>query len=325
MTHSTEKLINMIENKISSLPLNQEPQTLFEPIQYILSLGGKRIRPLLTLMASNLFSDDTEVALNAAIAIEVFHNFTLLHDDLMDKSDMRRGKQTVHKKWNPNTAILSGDAMLIEAYKYIAKVPVDVLPEALNLFTQTSMEVCQGQQYDMDFEERDDVSVEEYIAMIRLKTAVLVGCSLKMGALAANSSKQDADYLYDFGINIGLAFQLKDDLLDVYGETAKFGKKLGGDILNNKKTFLLIKALELSNKDQNEELNKWISLEKFDNDEKINAVKNIYNELNLKSIAESLMKKYYLAALNSLSAVSVADDKKTELTYLAESLMYREL
>lgn len=325
MIHNTEYLINKIEDAIKSMPLSEEPQSLYEPIQYILSLGGKRVRPLLTLMASNLFTNEVDVALSSAMAIEVFHNFTLLHDDLMDKSNMRRGQPTVHKKWDANTAILSGDAMLIEAYKYIANVSPDVLPQTLSLFTKTSMEVCEGQQYDMDFEERNDVSVDEYIAMIRLKTAVLLGCSLKLGAIVSKSSDEDSDNLYEFGINIGLAFQLKDDLLDVYGESAKFGKKLGGDILNNKKTFLLIKALELSNDNQRKELQEWITAEVFDNSEKIAAVKKIYDELNLKKVAEDLMKKYYLAALNSLSAVSVSEERKKELIYLADSLMNREL
>lgn len=325
MIHNTEYLINKIEDAIKSMPISEEPKSLYEPIQYILSLGGKRVRPLLTLMAANLFTNDVNVALSSAIAIEVFHNFTLLHDDLMDKSNMRRGEPTVHKKWSANTAILSGDAMLIEAYKYIANVSPDVLPQTLSLFTKTSMEVCEGQQYDMDFEERNDVSVDEYIAMIRLKTAVLLGCSLKLGAIVSNSSDEDSDNLYDFGINIGLAFQLKDDLLDVYGESAKFGKKLGGDILNNKKTFLLIKALELSNDNQRKELQDWIKADVYDDSEKISAVKKIYDALNLKKVAESLMKKYYLAALNSLSAVSVSEERKKELIYLADSLMNREL
>lgn len=325
MIHNTEYLINKIEDAIKSMPLAEEPQSLYEPIQYILSLGGKRVRPLLTLMASNLFTNEVDVALSSAMAIEVFHNFTLLHDDLMDKSNMRRGEPTVHKKWNANTAILSGDAMLIEAYKYIADVSPEVLPKALSLFTKTSMEVCEGQQYDMDFEERNDVSVDEYIAMIRLKTAVLLGCSLKLGAIVSNSSDEDSNNLYDFGINIGLAFQLKDDLLDIYGESAKFGKKLGGDILNNKKTFLLIKALELSDDIQRKELQSWITAEVYDDSDKIAAVKKIYDALNLKKVAENLMKKYYLAALNSLSAVSVSNERKKGLIYLADSLMNREL
>ncbi len=324
MIHSSEHLIDLIEKTIQNTDFNKQPHTLFKPIEYILSLGGKRIRPLLTLMANNLYTDNVEYALSSAIGIEIFHNFTLLHDDLMDKSDMRRGKLTVHKKWDANTAILSGDAMLIEAYKELTKADAKVLPEVLDLFNQTSTEVCQGQQYDMDFESRTDVSVDEYIEMIRLKTAVLVGCSLKMGALHAKATNEDANNLYDFGINIGLAFQLKDDLLDVFGDTAKFGKKIGGDILNNKKTYLLIKALEISNDTQKEALIEWIEKEEYDNDEKIKAIKNIYTELNIKSITENIINKYYIAALKSIEAVNVEEKRKRNIIELAESLMHRE-
>lgn len=324
MIHSIEHLTKQIEETIEKINFKENPRTLYSPIEYILSLGGKRIRPLLTLMAANLFSDNIEGALDSAIGIEVFHNFTLLHDDLMDKSDLRRGKETVHKKWNSNTAILSGDAMLIEAYKYISKVSHQHLSETLSLFNQTAMEVCQGQQYDMDFESRTDVTVEEYIEMIRLKTAVLLACSLQIGAMVANASKEDAKHLYDFGINIGLAFQLKDDLLDVYGDSGRFGKPIGGDILNNKKTFLLIKAYELSNDEQRKTLDKWINADKFDSDEKIDAVKNIYNELNLSFESDSLIKKYYLAAQKYLSSVSIPEERKVQLYKLTDLLMNRE-
>ncbi len=324
MTHSFNYFVDKIDRVITSTKFDQEPDTLFEPIEYILSLGGKRVRPILTLMAHNLYTDNFDEALKCAMGIEVFHNFTLLHDDLMDKSDMRRGKPTVHKKWDANTAILSGDAMLIEAYKYVSGVSVDILPEVLSLFTKTAMEVCIGQQHDMDFEKRTDVSVDEYLEMIRLKTAVLIGCSLKMGAITARTSSDDADNLYEFGINLGLAFQLKDDLLDVYGDTSKFGKKIGGDIINNKKTYLLIKAFEESDEEQKKELSEWTQKTEFDNDEKISAVKNIYDKLNIHSITDELIKKYYLAALESLNKVSVDDSKKQELSKLAQTLMHRE-
>lgn len=324
MIHSIEHLTKQIEETIERINFEVNPKTLYSPIEYILSLGGKRIRPLLTLMAANLFSDNIEGALDSAIGIEVFHNFTLLHDDLMDKSDLRRGKETVHKKWDSNTAILSGDAMLIEAYKYISKVSHQHLPETLSLFNQTAMEVCQGQQYDMDFESRTDVTVEEYIEMIRLKTAVLLACSLQIGAMVANASKEDAKHLYDFGINIGLAFQLKDDLLDVYGDSGRFGKPIGGDILNNKKTFLLIKAYQLSNEEQRKTLDKWINADKFDSEDKINAVKNIYNELNLSFESDNLIKKYYLAAQKYLSSVSIPEERKVQLYKLTDLLMNRE-
>lgn len=324
MIHSVNYLNRKIEKNIDELAFDQNPNSLFEPIKYILSLGGKRIRPLLTLMSANLFSDNVDIAIKSAIGIEIFHNFTLLHDDLMDKSDLRRGKETVHKKWNSNTAILSGDAMLIEAYKYISDTKLEFLPEVLALFNKTAMEVCKGQQFDMDFEKRNDVTVEEYIEMIRLKTAVLLACSLKMGALLSDASHEDATQLYDFGINIGLAFQLKDDLLDVYGDTEKFGKAIGGDILNNKKTFLLIKAYELSNEQQKNELDRWVFAKQYKDEEKIYAVKNIYNELNLKIVSDNLINKYYLSALKSLSRVKVSEERKKELYQLTESLMLRE-
>lgn len=322
--HQATTLEERVNNTIENISLNEEPSTLFDPMRYILSLGGKRLRPLLTFMAASLFDKNEEAAKNVAIAIELFHNFSLLHDDVMDRSDMRRGHPTVHKKWDDNRAILSGDAMLIEAYKYIADVPKNKLPEVLHLFTKTAMEVCKGQQYDMDFEKRFDVTEDEYLEMIRLKTGVLIACALKLGAIVADAPASDASLLYDFGINIGLAFQLKDDLLDVYGDPKTFGKNTGGDIVCNKKTYLLIKALKLSDKKQSAELHKWLSAKEFDRDEKIDAVKNIYNDLNLKIISENLIEKYYLAALDCLSAINVANEKKQELIILSENLMYRE-
>lgn len=324
MIYSAQTLEEKINKTIEEIPLNREPITLFEPIHYILSIGGKRLRPVLTLMGANLFNDDIDTAKSVAIGIELFHNFSLLHDDVMDRSDMRRGQPTVHKKWNDNTAILSGDAMLIEAYNYISDVSAELLPTVLKLFSTTAMEVCEGQQYDMDFEERMDVSEAEYLGMIRLKTAVLTACSLKMGAIVAEAPSSDADHLYEFGINLGLAFQLKDDLLDVYGDPKIFGKKIGGDIVNNKKTYLLIKALKQSAPEQEKELMKWINAAEFNSEEKIEAVKNIYDDLNLKTISENLIEKYYLAALDCLSAIHVADARKKELITLSENLMYRE-
>lgn len=324
MIYKPATLSGKIDKAILKLPLKNEPQTLFEPMQYILSLGGKRLRPLFTLMATNLFSDDIKQSISPAVAIEVFHNFSLLHDDLMDRSDMRRGQLTVHRKWNDNVAILSGDAMLIEAYKQIAKVPQAVLPEILELFSTTALEVCQGQQFDMDFESRMDVTESEYIEMIRLKTAVLLACALKIGAIIAKAPIQDIDLLYQFGINIGLAFQLKDDLLDVYGDSKTFGKKIGGDILCNKKTFLLIKALKNAKGKQKKELERWITATDFDPELKIKEVTNIYNELNLKQISESFIEKYYLAALDCLSGIDVVDERKKMLLSLSENLMYRE-
>ncbi len=324
MLYSVDSLSKKIEEAIRDISFDLKPKSLFDPISYVLSVGGKRVRPLLTLLATDMFGKEVDKSMKPAIGIEIFHNFTLLHDDLMDKSDMRRGMSTVHKKWDANTAILSGDAMLIESYKYVASAPPVMLPEILELFSKTAMEVCQGQQLDMDFEKRDNVTETEYIEMIMLKTAVLLACSLKMGAILANAPNRDAELLYNYGINIGLAFQLKDDLLDVYGNSKTFGKNIGGDIVSNKKTYLLIKALKTSNEKQHAKLLKWISAEKFDKNEKIESVKNIYNELNLKLISENLIEKYYLAALDCLSSVNVADERKKELILLSENLMYRE-
>ncbi|MCE5205306.1 MAG: polyprenyl synthetase family protein [Porphyromonadaceae bacterium] len=315
-----EKIAEAIDNVFTE----SQPRTLFDPAKYTLSLGGKRLRPLLTLMAADLFDKASDDVIDAALAIEIFHNFSLLHDDLMDKADLRRGHPTVHKKWDQNSAILSGDAMVIEAYRYIAKVPKSQLREVIDLFSTTAMEICQGQQYDMDFEKRMEVSESEYLEMIRLKTAVLIGCALKIGAIIAGASCRDADCLYEYGINIGLAFQLKDDLLDVYGNPETFGKKIGGDILCNKKTFLLIKAIKNSENSQREALKKWILASDFDPDAKIIFVKNIYDELNLKVITENLIEKYYLASLDCLSSVSVSEDRKKDLIELSENLMYRE-
>jgi geranylgeranyl diphosphate synthase type II len=323
MTYSISDLENRIHDAIKKIPLDLSPQALYDPIRYVLSCGGKRLRPILTLMATNLFSDDVGLSLSPAVGIEIFHNFTLLHDDLMDRADMRRGNPTVHKLWGNNAAILSGDAMLIQAYTYIADVPPAMLPEVLSLFSETAMGVCQGQQYDMDFEKRMDVTEAEYMEMIRLKTAVLIACSLKIGAILGNASPFDSDLLYRFGIHIGMAFQLKDDLLDVYGDAETFGKNIGGDIVCNKKTFLLIKALENSNPSQRKELDKWFTAKDVDPASKINAVKNIYDELNLKAISESLIEKYYLSAFDCLSNLPVADARKNELLLLADNLMQR--
>lgn len=324
MIYTSAELENKINLAIAELNFRKEPDSLFAPIKYILSLGGKRLRPILAYMATNLFTDDIEQTTSAAIAIEMFHNFSLLHDDLMDNASLRRGQPTVHLKWNANTAVLSGDVMLIDAYNYIVKVPEDVLPDILAVFTTTAMQVCEGQQYDLDFEQHLDVKESEYIEMIRLKTAVLLAASLKIGALLGGASKEDVERLYDFGINIGLAFQLKDDLLDVYGDTQSFGKEIGGDILSNKKTFLLIKALENSNEENNATLQKWLSAENFDTDAKINAIKKIYDGLNLDSITDKLIQKYYLAGLNCLSEVNVSEGRKRELLIYTNNLMNRK-
>ncbi|MBK5720265.1 polyprenyl synthetase family protein [Dysgonomonas sp. Marseille-P4677] len=319
--YTFDEILDIVNSNINTIKYKNAPQSLFEPITYILSLGGKRVRPALALMSYNLYKDDIEKVIPIALAVEVFHNFTLLHDDLMDRADMRRGKPTVHIKWNDNTAVLSGDAMLIEAYKEIAKIESAYLPEVLDLFSVTATEICCGQQYDMEFEQRIDVSIPEYLEMIRLKTAVLLACALKEGAIVAGASKADAENLYNFGINVGLGFQLKDDLLDVYGESSSFGKKIGGDILCNKKTFLLINAL--SDESAREELMNWINKVDFEETEKIKAVTDIYNKLGLKQKSEDLINDYYKEALICLDKVSVDKAKKAELYELAESLMTR--
>jgi geranylgeranyl diphosphate synthase type II len=319
--YTFEDVLGIVNNEISKTEYNIDPQSLFEPITYILSLGGKRVRPALTLMSYNLYKADVVRVVPVALAIEVFHNFTLLHDDLMDRADMRRGKPTVHIKWGDNTAVLSGDAMLIEAYKEIAKVDSEYLKPVLDLFSVTATEICCGQQYDMEFEQRMDVTIPEYLEMIRLKTAVLLGCALKEGAIVAGASDADANNLYDFGINVGLGFQLKDDLLDAYGDSTNFGKRIGGDILCNKKTFLLINALEDSA--SKGELMEWINKTNYSEEAKIKAVTAIYDKLNLKQKSEELINRYYKEAIGCLSKVNVDRGKKKELYSLAENLMSR--
>jgi len=322
---SFNEITQLVTSELEQLTWNKEPRGLYEPIGYVLSLGGKRIRPALTLMACNLFSDDVQPAMNTAIGLEIFHNFTLLHDDIMDKADVRRGQQTVHKKWDDNTAILSGDVMQIASYQFIAKTPINYLKPVLDLFSQTAAEICEGQQYDVDFEQRDVVKGEEYLEMIRLKTAVLLGCALKTGALIGGAGEADAQSLYDFGIHIGLAFQLKDDLLDVYGDEATFGKKIGGDILCNKKTYLLIHALELATGDKANELQKWLHITDHNlANEKIKAVTSLYDQLGVKSICEDKMQFFYSKAVANLENVTVLENKKQELRNLAEKLMFRQ-
>ncbi|MEI6754259.1 MAG: polyprenyl synthetase family protein [Paludibacter sp.] len=319
-----DEIQDIITSELDQLNWSKEPHVLYEPIGYVLSMGGKRIRPALTLMACNLFQDDVQPAVNTALGIEVFHNFTLLHDDIMDRADVRRGRPTVHKKWNDNTAILSGDVMQIAAYQFIAQTPAAYLKPVLDLFSQTAAEICEGQQYDVDFEKREKVKAEEYLEMIRLKTAVLIGSALKCGAWIGGAGEEDAQNLYDFGINIGLAFQLKDDLLDVYGDEATFGKKIGGDILCNKKTYLLIHALELAISDTKKELNNWLNIsdEKF-SDKKISSVTKIYNQLGVRTICEDKMLEFYTKAVANLDKVRVSDTKKQELRNLAVKLMSR--
>ena len=322
--YTFNEVLSIVNTEIEQINWKRVPTGLYEPIEYILSLGGKRLRPAITLMSYNLYADDIMPAVKPALGLEVFHNFTLLHDDIMDRADMRRGKPTVHKKWNDNTAILSGDVMQIEAYKLIAGTPVEHLKVVLDLFSKTATEICEGQQLDMEFESRTNVTADEYIEMICLKTAVLLAAGAQIGAILGGGSDEDAANLYNFGNAIGLAFQLKDDLLDVYGNESNFGKKIGGDILCNKKTYLLIHALKKAEGNDAEELKFWLNNDdKSLETEKIAAVTAIYNRLNIRKICEEKMEYYYREALESLGKVQVADDKKEELRKLAAKLMSR--
>ena len=263
-TYSASQLLEKINTYLQEMPYSRPPKGLYDPIEYELSLGGKRIRPVLMLMAYNLYKEDVETILPQAAGLETYHNHTLLHDDVMDKADMRRNKPTVHRVWSENAAILSGDAMLILAYRLMAECPEVKLKEVLDIFTRTTMEICEGQQWDMEFETRLDVTVDEYIEMIRLKTSVLLAAALKIGACLAGASKEDADLLYDFGVSMGLAFQLQDDWLDVYGDPKVFGKNIGGDILCNKKTYMLITALAQADEEHKVELQRWLSAEEYE-------------------------------------------------------------
>lgn len=322
---TASQVLDKINNHIAEIPYVRTPKGLYAPVEYVLSLGGKRIRPVLMLMAYNLYREDLSAIYGPATGIEVYHNYTLLHDDLMDKADMRRGKPTVHKVWDDNTAILSGDAMLVLAYQYVTTSSPEYLKEVMELFSLTALEICEGQQLDMDFESRNDVAEGEYIEMIRLKTAVLLAASLKIGAILGGASAEDAKNLYDFGMYIGVAFQLQDDLLDVYGNPEVFGKKIGGDILCNKKTYMLIKALARANEAQRAELDGWIARTDYESSEKICAVTELYNQLNIRGICENKMREYYALAMESLDAVAVAEEKKRELKNLMKLLMHREM
>lgn len=316
-----EEICRTIEEALARLTFDQPPRSLFDPITYTLSLGGKRIRPALALMACDLFGGKNEDVLQPALGLEVFHNFTLLHDDLMDEADRRRDKPTVHKLWNPNVAILSGDAMLICAYQLVAKANDKAI---LELFSRTALEICAGQQYDMEFESRSDVTEEEYIEMIRLKTAVLLACALKVGAMIGGASTADADALYDYGIHIGLAFQLQDDLLDVYGDPKTFGKNIGGDILCNKKTFLLINALSAASEEQRQVMEDWMARKTYDAQEKIAAFTNLYNELSIRDLTERRIEDYYRMANEDLARLSIAPETLSVLKGTCDRLMKRK-
>lgn len=322
---TASELLDMMNAHLAGLSFERTPKGLYEPVSYVLSLGGKRIRPVLMLLAYNLFKEDVSAILGPATGIEVYHNYTLLHDDLMDRADKRRGKPTVHKVWNDNTAILSGDAMLVLAYQFMAQCEADKLKEVMELFSLTALEICEGQQFDMEFENRKDVREEEYLEMIRLKTSVLLAASLKIGAILGGASSEDADALYDFGMNLGVAFQLKDDLLDVYGDSSVFGKNIGGDILCNKKTYLLIKAFEHADAGQLSALNRWVDSTSFVPAEKIAAVTDLYNQIGVKELCEVQIAAYGERARKSLEAVKLPKERKLELEQLMEKLMVRNM
>jgi geranylgeranyl diphosphate synthase type II len=314
----------LVSKAVDELTFPAYPTDLYEPISYILSLGGKRLRPALLLMACDLFGGDVEKAIEPALAIEVFHNFTLMHDDIMDKAPLRRGKITVHEKWNANVAILSGDAMMVEANKFMMKVDDAILRRVMDVFNETATGVCEGQQIDMSFEQRNNVQIDEYVDMIRLKTAVLLGGTLKIGSIIGGATVGDAQLLYDFGVNLGIAFQLQDDILDVYGDPEKFGKQVGGDILSNKKTYLLIKALELAKDSQAAELEKWLNLEEFTASDKVAAVTAIYDSLNIRNYAEDAMQTYAEMAFNALDQINLSEDRRRYLRQFADNLLVRE-
>ena len=319
-----EEILKTVNEAISALPYDRRPASLYEPIRYVLSLGGKRIRPVLMLLGYNLFKDDPEAILPQALALETYHNFTLLHDDLMDNADVRRGQPTVHRKWDANTAILSGDSMLVLAFHRMQQCDARHLPQVMSLFTETALEIDEGQQYDIDFETRNDVTEEEYIEMIRLKTSVLLACALKIGAIMGDASEQDADLLYHFGEQMGLAFQLQDDLLDVYGDPKVFGKAIGGDITENKKTYMLINAVNRADDGQRQQLMRWIEACDFDRQEKIDAVTRLYNEIGIRQLCEEKINFYFTQARQLLEQVSVAPERKEHLRRYTDQMMHRQ-
>lgn len=320
--HTTSELQEIIEKAIKGLSYSNHPKNLYDPISYIMNLGGKRLRPALVLLAADLFNGSLDEALPAALAIETFHNFTLIHDDIMDNAPLRRGRQTVHEKWGTNNAILSGDVMMVESNKLLTKVKVSVLKEVLDTFNATAQGVCEGQQLDMEFESRNDVSIEEYIDMIRLKTAVLVGGAMKIGAIVGGATGANANLIYDFGENLGIAFQLQDDILDVYGDPEKFGKQIGGDIIANKKTYLLLKLQEIVNNEDAILLD-----QQADNKDtllKVERVTTLYNQYDVKKLATEQMRYYLDKAFAALSAINVPQQQKEEISSLANELMNRE-
>ncbi len=312
-----------VEQHLQTLNIPEKPQQLYDPIRYFLTIGGKRVRPILTLLGAELFGDAKETAISQALAIEIFHNFTLVHDDIMDEAPLRRNQPTVHEKWNSNIGILSGDVMLIHAYQHLGKIAGEKLPEAFELFNRTAIEVCEGQQFDMDFEERDDVSIHEYIEMIRLKTSVLLGCALELGAIVAGAGEDDKKSLYAFGQHIGLAFQIQDDILDLYADPEKFGKQVGGDVIANKKTILQLTAASKASPEQLEILRQL--KDEQDNEIKVNRTRELFDHLNIRQDCQARMEEHYELAQQALKRINVPEENKKPLLSLASFLMNREV
>ena len=320
---SSDEILQKVNHYLDHLPYDRQPASLYEPVKYVLSLGGKRIRPVLMLLGYNLWKEQPEDILMPACGIETYHNYTLLHDDLMDNADMRRGHETVHRRWDANKAILSGDSMLVLAYQRVAQVPADKLQQVLELFTTTALEIGEGQEYDMAFETRNDVTEDEYIEMIRLKTSVLLACALKIGAILADAPQEDAERLYRLGEQVGLAFQLQDDLLDVYGDPKVFGKAIGGDITSNKKTYMLINAFNRANPKQHQELKRWIEAKTFNRDVKVSEVTRLYDEIGIRQLCEQKINYYFDLARQTLSEVNIPEERKHALSAYMDELLHR--
>lgn len=323
--HSIPQYQELIADYITNQQLLKEPRNLYEPIDYIISLAGKRIRPVLTLMAAEVFDADYQSALPAAMAVEVFHNFSLVHDDIMDAAPLRRGNETVHEKWDLNTGILSGDAMLILAYQYFEQYEAETFRSLAKLFSKTAIEVCEGQQWDVDFESRDDVTIPEYLKMIEYKTAVLVAAAMKMGAIIAQTTEENCSAIYDFGLNLGVAFQLQDDYLDAFGSPETFGKQVGGDIIENKKTYLYLKAIDFANPATNAQLLHLYSIQPEDNTEKIESIKEIFTTSGAAEATQQAIKNYTFKAFETLEKMQINDEKKAILKAFGENLMGRKV
>ncbi|MBR6853171.1 MAG: polyprenyl synthetase family protein [Prevotella sp.] len=322
--YTSEELLKKVNEALDNVVYDRQPASLYDPIKYVLSIGGKRVRPVLTMLSYNLYKEDPLSIMPQAIGLETYHNFTLLHDDLMDHADMRRGHETVHKKWDANRAILSGDTMLLQAFERVEDCDPAKLPAVFKVFIQTTLEIGEGQQLDVEFETRNDVTEDEYIEMIRLKTSVLLACACKVGAIMADAPAEDIENMYKFGEKLGLAFQLQDDLLDVYGNPAVFGKNIGGDITSNKKTYMLINAVNRANPAQREQLMKWINAKEFDRNDKVKAVTELYNEIGIRKLCEQKIEEYYQESLVNLAKVNLPEERKAELKAYAAEMMKRQ-